>query len=240
MAKVTKKDRAQAIFDANPSLSDNALISKFILDLDMTTAGARTYLYNCRKQPQTRANSVERVVAVNPLQAKIIAECKKVLAKAQIKYGIDFSNVTYKFKDKGLAAASAGGGRRLTFSLEAATIDWNDCVNDTIPHEIAHLVCHRLPHLGRKHDKGWKKVCIALGGSGKRCHNLELTPAKRVTYHKYQLVDERTNRLVDDFVTLGPKRHNKTMLCIATYKTTRNGRTYVIRPKHYIGPCDRG
>jgi predicted SprT family Zn-dependent metalloprotease len=38
----------------------------------------------------------------------------------------------------------------------------------TVPHEIAHFVCF-AKKLGKNHDKGWKGVCIALGGCGRGC-----------------------------------------------------------------------
>lgn len=47
-------------------------------------------------------------------------------------------------------------------------------VNNTIPHEIAHLVCYIKPELGSGHNWGWKTVCRALGGDGKKHHQMNL------------------------------------------------------------------
>ena len=45
---------------------------------------------------------------------------------------------------------------------------WHETLTDTIPHEVAHLVCVVKPHLGSNHDRGWKMICRALGGTGNR------------------------------------------------------------------------
>lgn len=47
-------------------------------------------------------------------------------------------------------------------------------ITNTVPHEVAHLVCVARPDLGRNHNPGWKRVCVALGGNGKRCHSEEV------------------------------------------------------------------
>jgi predicted SprT family Zn-dependent metalloprotease len=56
---------------------------------------------------------------------------------------------------------------------------WEDTLSNTIPHEIAHLVNYAKPSTGRRHDRGWKKVCLALGGNSKRCHSLDLGAPSR-------------------------------------------------------------
>lgn len=47
-------------------------------------------------------------------------------------------------------------------------------ITNTVPHEVAHLVCVARPELGRNHNHGWKRVCVTLGGNGKRCHSEEV------------------------------------------------------------------
>ena len=55
-------------------------------------------------------------------------------------------------------------------------------INDTVPHEIAHLICMLRPELGNNHDRGWQTVCRMLGGNGKRTHNQPVVYAKGRTY----------------------------------------------------------
>jgi hypothetical protein len=51
-----------------------------------------------------------------------------------------------------------------------------------VAHEVAHLVCYARPDLGRKHDMGWKRVCVALGGDGKRTHSYDVVVKGRWDY----------------------------------------------------------
>lgn len=50
-----------------------------------------------------------------------------------------------------------------------------DMLDNTVPHEIAHLVTYVRPELGHGHDDSWRKICVALGGNGQTRHNMEVT-----------------------------------------------------------------
>ena len=54
---------------------------------------------------------------------------------------------------------------------------FEDIRDSTVPHEVAHLVCYARPELGSDHDEGWRRVCLALGGTGARCHNYAVSHA---------------------------------------------------------------
>lgn len=49
MKKGSKQILAKALFDSNPTSNNAELIKLFVKELDMSEAGARTYVYNCRK-----------------------------------------------------------------------------------------------------------------------------------------------------------------------------------------------
>lgn len=98
----------------------------------------------------------------------------------------------------------------LRFNTEAINKYYDHMVNDTIPHEVAHLICFINPRLGKNHDKGWKRVCRSLGGDDARTHTMNLSPAKKTTTHKYLVQGE--------VVELGPKRHAKLQKGITTYR----------------------
>lgn len=115
------------------------------------------------------------------------------------------ANVTVVYKPKGLAIGTASmrqGRCILTFSLEAIEKYAVDMVNDTIPHEVAHLVCFKRPDLGKNHDAGWKRVCRSLGGDDSRTHNLEVTPAKQKVTTRYVYIVDGVER------EFGHKHHN--------------------------------
>ena len=117
------------------------------------------------------------------------------------KQACEMYNITHKIEDISfnLRGKSAGTAHarinrltreawdfRLRFNQEAFCLDWEGMMNDTIPHEVAHLVCYARPDLGNNHNSGWKRVTRSLGGSGDRCHRLKLTPARRTVTHWYR------------------------------------------------------
>ena len=119
-------------------------------------------------------------------QAEIRAKCAEVFAKAAGMYGLDFSNVEIRFDLKGKCAGTASrkmGRYTLRFNFDMLQREAFDHVlNDTVPHEIAHLVCYMNPMLGSKHNPGWAQVCRRLGGSGARCHQEEVVYGKGRTF----------------------------------------------------------
>lgn len=115
-----------------------------------------------------------------------------VMAKASALYGLDMSKVQVRFDLRGRSAGQAGcrriwgGGTSdhyLRFNVDMIAGDGFDHVyNETVPHEIAHIVCYMNPMLGADHNPGWKRVCRTLGGTGERCHSEEVVYAKGNTY----------------------------------------------------------
>ena len=116
----------------------------------------------------------------------------QVLAKAEALYGVKI-NPTIAFNLRGRVAGWAGckfcaltrqaKDFSLRFNREIIQGDhFEDMMNFTIPHEIAHLICYSRPELGRKHDAGWKRVCMALGGDGKRTHSYDVVVRGRWDY----------------------------------------------------------
>jgi predicted SprT family Zn-dependent metalloprotease len=130
---------------------------------------------------------------------------RKCVDLANEKYGfnVQMSDIHISFKTKGRAAGTAarrGSQYYLEFSLESADLDIREMLEDTVPHEVAHLVCFFDYSLGRNHDRGWKRVCIGLGGTGNRTHTQKLTKAKYRAGYLYRLDSGRE-------VVVGPKVH---------------------------------
>lgn len=122
--------------------------------------------------------------------SKIVRDC---LAKAVEEFGLyNLEDVDISYDLKGQCAGQAGkrnGTYFLRFNLDAIKLDFEDMAYDTVPHEVAHLVCFEDPRLGKNHNRGWKNVCLALGGSGKRTHDLQLERARKVKRFVYKLSD---------------------------------------------------
>ena len=125
---------------------------------------------------------------------KFSEHIKKCLLEADQKYGTSLAgNVEVRYDLRGSCAGMAGWKRKglvkelyLRFNLEAMDIDWENMVADTIPHEVAHLVTYVRPELGKNHDRGWRNLAISLGSTGKRTHNLKLTPGRRTKKYRYK------------------------------------------------------
>ena len=144
----------------------------------------------------------------------------ELVLKANSYYNITLPDIEIRFDLRGVTAGFAGatGGKRvidalgrtqivyakyyMRFNTDMMMTHWDDMFTDTVPHELAHIVCYFKPSLGRKHDGGWRRVCLDLGGNGKRCHNNTITYAKGRTYqyttrlgHKVIMSETRHNRV---------------------------------------------
>ena len=131
----------------------------------------------------------------NQLRDQVRARTKEVYENARAIYNLPvrFEELNISFPAAGKSSLATAWRRGLqygmTFKIEAVEQQLDDCLYDSIPHEVAHLVNYMVPGTGRAHDAGWKQVCIALGGSGNRTSkNVEfvLTPAKFQTKYLYE------------------------------------------------------
>lgn len=137
---------------------------------------------------------------------------EKCVARASEKYGIDLSKTRISFNLRGRCAGMAqwrfdrrtGAVDHLELRFNVTMINdkgFDHVLNDTVPHEVAHIVCAVNPKLGRNHDAGWRRVCMELGGGGKRTHSEEVLYAKGRTY-----AYTTTNGAV---ITVSEQRHAK-------------------------------
>jgi predicted SprT family Zn-dependent metalloprotease len=141
-------------------------------------------------------------------QQQILDKCKAVIAKAEALYGLDMGRVSLRFDLKGRAAGQAcrrGAQYHIRFNRDMLTREAFDHVlNNTVPHEIAQIVCFMNPSLGSGHNRGWERVCAALGGNSTRCHKEEVVYGKGYTY---EYTTDRGQK-----VRLGDRHHNYVQL----------------------------
>lgn len=146
---------------------------------------------------------------------------KLCIEAAEAKYGA-LPELDIRFDLKGRAAGMAGyrGGRfYVRFNREAMELNWEHMVQETIPHEIAHIVAFAKPSLGAKgHNPAWRAIAQSLGCKGERCHTMNLTPARKVRRYFYKL-DSGMELMV------GPKHHKQIQLLgkAAGIKVKRTG-----------------
>lgn len=157
--------------------------------------------------------------------ADFTALVKLCIETAEAKYG-KMDHIDIRYDLRGRAAGMAGGARRccltgkvtglyLRFNREAIAKDWDMMVQQTIPHEVAHIVAYSFPQLGADHHNWkWAEIDRSLGGTGARCHSLKLTPARQVSRYTYV-----TNRGRE--VSIGPKHHKALQTRAGTVLTYR-------------------
>ena len=100
--------------------------------------------------------------------------------------GFSFNDV--KFSMNGRLTSTAGraflGEGRLEFSKVLYAQNEAQFLNDTVPHELAHIVAYRV-FGDRGHGVHWKHVMNFLGFEANRCHNYAVqrrSPSKKYTY----------------------------------------------------------
>jgi SprT protein len=104
---------------------------------------------------------------------------KKESAKIFDKYNQIFPNHTlnmkdfeFNFKIKGRVAGKANySGRKLSFNLILARDNLVTFLNDTVPHEVAHLFQTKMYPDSKPHGQEWRMVMNVGGYEAKRCHN---------------------------------------------------------------------
>lgn len=124
--------------------------------------------------------------------AAMTGQVRKILNKAEALYGVKIDpSISYNLR--GRVAGWAGckfcmltrNATQFSLRFNRELIQgehFEDMMNNTVPHEIAHLVCYARPELGRKHDSGWRRVCVALGGDGNTRHSYDVVVRGRWDY----------------------------------------------------------
>jgi predicted SprT family Zn-dependent metalloprotease len=116
----------------------------------------------------------------------VLDKVAQLIAQANTKYRIVLPNIDVRFDLRGRCAGIAGRQRgqwMMRFNTDMMQNEgWDHLYNDTVPHELAHVVC-MYEGTDRGHGRAWRNTCIELGGSGARCHNEKITYANGKTYY---------------------------------------------------------
>lgn len=136
---------------------------------------------------------------------------REILKLAFDKYNIsiDPNNVDITYDIKGRSALGRARYNRNThryqiqFNPQAIVVNHDDMLYDTMPHEIAHIVCFIRPELGKNHDAGWKRVCASLGGTPSRCAAKGLYTGMQAS----KVIKRYEYDVNGKIVKIGPKHH---------------------------------
>lgn len=115
--------------------------------------------------------------------------------------GINFPLPAVTFDLVGTVAGQAHytsnfSGWKIRFNMDLLLENSSNMINDTVPHEVAHLITFALYGVGVKaHGPEWQRITKELGGSGERCHNYNVVPAKKTRKFMY-LCDCGNNHII--------------------------------------------
>lgn len=90
-----------------------------------------------------------------------------------------------------LSGRSAGMAKRrgniynIEFNVEAIYKDREEMLNNTIPHEMAHIVDMFIHGGSSSHGPRWKAIAHSLGCDLQRTHSIPLTKARRTKRYQY-------------------------------------------------------
>jgi predicted SprT family Zn-dependent metalloprotease len=147
-------------------------------------------------------------------RSAFLAIVKDKMAQAEQMFGVDMSDVAIELNIRGNRISGQAcpprwkRGKRLGYRIRfnpAAIVEcFDELVKRTVGHEVAHMVCFKRPELGRNHDRGWKRIDIALGGDGSRCHSMKFGQASTRTRKQYAYKTTSGQQVV-----LSSVRHNR-------------------------------
>lgn len=84
------------------------------------------------------------------------------------------------------ALGLAYGHYRIGINIDVAMQFTNNTLNDTVPHEVAHIVCSATG-MGHGHDAGWRRVASLLGAIPRaKCTDRNITVPKLRKRVQYQ------------------------------------------------------
>ena len=129
-----------------------------------------------------------------PRKAEFIQHVKACFAKARTSFSgftIPDSEIPILFVANGRAAGRVRWKTQLgrttyniEFNIDAINKDWDEMVNETIPHEVAHIVDH--VYRGKtNHDRFWAMFCHTLGGNANRTHSIPVEKARKTMKYRY-------------------------------------------------------
>jgi predicted SprT family Zn-dependent metalloprotease len=151
---------------------------------------------------------------MNELDAKraITVKTNEVMALARRLYPghyIPTPNLTFDIRGRSCGGRAlysrAKGICKVQYNLDWYAANPAEYLQNTVTHEIAHIVA-AATGLGRGHNAGWVRICLALGGDGKRCNDhADVKAVKKARQTNEYLYRSELGREV----WVGPVHHNR-------------------------------
>jgi SprT protein len=152
-------------------------------------------------------NMVEPITQTQ--QQQVLSEVKRYLRLAEQKLQRSFNDIPVYFDLKGRAAGMykiALGKRQLRFNPYLFARYFEENVQNTIPHEVAHYLVDAIYGIKkvRPHGKEWKNIMQLLGAEPLRTHQFSMQGIPHRSYRRfsyqcncniYQLTSRRHNMI---------------------------------------------
>lgn len=117
---------------------------------------------------------------------KIIERLGELKEQARQMYGV---NIAFHVRMNGRLTSTAGRAYfesgKLEFSPSLYEQNQQDFLENTVPHEFAHLVAFRL-YGDNGHGQGWKAVMRDMGLEPTRCHDYEVPKRTSSVSYKFK------------------------------------------------------
>jgi predicted SprT family Zn-dependent metalloprotease len=131
------------------------------------------------------AKNSGKVVVVNPaktvdvsVRSALIRRTAELVQQARNMFRIEMTEPVVDFYNRGATAGKAWcNGSKVAFN-EVLAKENTDKFDNTVMHEVAHLVTYVMHPGASAHGREFKSIFIRLGGNGRRCHSYDVSSVK--------------------------------------------------------------
>ena len=143
-------------------------------------------------------------------------------------FGTDCNVPHVRFDKRGTCGGTANYSKmELNFNAGLMVDNWDEYMNQIIPHEVAHIIKTHIYGYGKgrnsAHGANWKRVMRAFGVEPDRCHNMDVSKVKqyKAPLKKYIYVCQCG---CDKEVILSAVRHNRMVRGTHNYQLHRGAK----------------
>jgi SprT protein len=112
-----------------------------------------------------------------------------------------YPTIKYTLRGAVAGTAIAFPTMEINYNLGLAWENLRDFLDNTIPHEIAHIFTDKRSNSRESHGPEWKRVMVAMGLNPSRCHDYDMTNAQarkveRPYIYKCACKEHRVTKLI--------------------------------------------
>ena len=125
-------------------------------------------------------------------ESRVVAVANDYLRRASVLYGCRFAQLPIQFDLRGRSSGMykvSAGDRQIRYNPHIFSKYFDDCLQTTVPHEVAHYVTDVMYglHRIRPHGAEWRAVMLDFGVAPRVTADFDLDgiPQRRQTRHRY-------------------------------------------------------